>query len=89
MEISATVTSKGQLTIPKQIRDALGIHEGDRVVLRVEGDHAVLARTPELLNLAGTVSVPVAKRGTAWDEVRRTTRRIRAGRIARPGAADK
>jgi AbrB family looped-hinge helix DNA binding protein len=27
----ATLTSKGQLTIPKIIRDALGLHEGDQV----------------------------------------------------------
>jgi AbrB family looped-hinge helix DNA binding protein len=27
----ATLTSKGQLTIPKAIRDALGLHEGDQV----------------------------------------------------------
>jgi len=27
----ATLTSKGQLTIPKDIRDALGLHEGDQV----------------------------------------------------------
>lgn len=27
----ATMTSKGQLTVPKAIRDALGLREGDRV----------------------------------------------------------
>jgi len=27
----ATLTSKGQLTIPKAIRDALGLNEGDQV----------------------------------------------------------
>jgi antitoxin PrlF len=47
-------------------------------VFRVEGDHAVLARTPDLLALAGSVSVPAAKRGTAWTEVLRRTRRARA-----------
>lgn len=34
----ATMTSKGQLTIPKAIRDALGLHDGDQV--RFELDHA-------------------------------------------------
>jgi AbrB family looped-hinge helix DNA binding protein len=34
----ATLTSKGQLTIPKAIRDALGLHEGDQV--RFELDQA-------------------------------------------------
>jgi antitoxin PrlF len=81
MEIAARLTSKGQVTVPKEIRDALDLHEGDQVVFRVEGRRAVLARTPDFLDLAGTVSVPLAKRGTPWDEVRRATRTERARRI--------
>jgi len=34
------------VTVPKAVRDALGIKEGDEVVFRVEGNRAVLARTP-------------------------------------------
>jgi AbrB family looped-hinge helix DNA binding protein len=78
MEVSARLSSKGQMTVPRAVREALALEEGDRVVFRVEGDHAVLARTPDLLALAGTVSVPAAKRGTPWDEVLRQTRRARA-----------
>ena len=47
-------------------------------MFRVEGDHAVLARTPDLLALADSVNVPAAKRDTAWAEVLRETRRTRA-----------
>lgn len=36
MEI-ATVTSKGQVTIPKKIRDALGLKEGERLYFHVVG----------------------------------------------------
>jgi antitoxin PrlF len=69
MDSAARVTSKGQVTIPKAVRDALGIRLGDEVVFRVEGRRAVLARTPDFLALAGTVAVPAAKRNAAWDEV--------------------
>ncbi len=79
MEISARLSSKGQVTVPRAVRKALSLEEGDRLVFRVEGDHAVLARTPDLLTLAGSVSVPAAKRGTPWAEVLRETRRARAG----------
>ena len=74
MDVAATVTSKGQVTLPKRVRDALGIREGDEIVFRVEGDRAVLSRTPDLLALAGTIRVPAAKRNAAWDDVIRRTR---------------
>ena len=78
MDVAARVTSKGQVTVPKAVRDALGISEGDEVVFRVEGNRAVLARTPDFLALAGTVQVPATRRNVAWDEVIRRTRSDRA-----------
>ncbi len=78
MEISARLSSKGQVTVPRAVRDALALEEGDRLVFRVDGQRAILARTPDLLALAGSVSVPTAKRGTPWAEVLRQTRRARA-----------
>lgn len=78
MEIAARMSSKGQITVPKAVRDALGIGEGDNVVFRVEGNRAVLARTPDFLSLAGTIKVPAARRNAAWDDVIRTTRSARA-----------
>ncbi|WP_020498274.1 AbrB/MazE/SpoVT family DNA-binding domain-containing protein [Sciscionella marina] len=38
------ITEKGQLTIPIDVRKALGIRPGDEVEVRLEGDHAVLQR---------------------------------------------
>ncbi|UQX10061.1 AbrB/MazE/SpoVT family DNA-binding domain-containing protein [Candidatus Mycobacterium methanotrophicum] len=82
MDAAAKLTSKGQVTVPKAVRDALGLKEGDDVIFRVEGNRAVLARTPNFLTLAGTVRVPAAKRNVAWDvawdEVIRRSRAARA-----------
>lgn len=78
MEVAARVSSKGQVTVPKAVRDALGIEDGDELVFRVEGSRAVLAKVPDFLDLAGTVSVPAAKRNVAWDQVIRKTRSVRA-----------
>jgi antitoxin PrlF len=78
MDAAARVTSKGQITVPKAVRDALGIETGDEVVFRVDGNRAVLARTPDFLGLAGTVKVPAAKRNAVWDDVLRAARATRA-----------
>lgn len=80
MDVAAKLTSKGQLTVPKVVREALGLKEGDEVVFHVEGSRAVLARTPDFLSLAGSISVPAAKRNVAWDEVIRRTRSARAAK---------
>jgi AbrB family looped-hinge helix DNA binding protein len=82
VESTARLTSKGQVTIPKAVRDALDLHEGDEVVFRVERRRAVVAKTPDFLDLAGTVPVPSGKRGTAWDDVLRQTRRALGERSA-------
>ena len=70
MEIPATVTSKGQITIPARVRKALGLSAGDRVIFRLaddvvflrgEGDRrgeAELDRVPDFFELAGTVATP-------------------------------
>ena len=52
---SATITSKGQITIPKAVRDELGLREGDRVAFRVASDGRVVVEpeTIDLLDLEG------------------------------------
>ncbi|MCC6236364.1 MAG: AbrB/MazE/SpoVT family DNA-binding domain-containing protein [Dehalococcoidia bacterium] len=82
MDVTARVTAKGQVTIPKAVRDALTIREGDEVVFRVERNRAILARSARLLELAGAVAVPAGKRGRPWAEVVADTRRSRATRRA-------
>jgi AbrB family looped-hinge helix DNA binding protein len=78
VDARAKLTSKGQITIPKSVREALDLHEGDELLFRVERSRALLAKTPDLIDLAGSVAVPAAKRGTPWDDVLRQTRRARA-----------
>jgi len=80
MDTTARVTSKGQVTIPKSVRDALDLHEGDELLFRVERSRAVVAKTPDFLKFAGTVATPAGKRGTAWDHVLHQTRAARARR---------
>lgn len=39
---NAKVMSKGQITLPKEIRNKLGLTTGDRVTLICEGDQVVM-----------------------------------------------
>lgn len=42
MRTTSSVTGKGQVTIPKQVRQRLGIREGSQVEFTLVGDHVEL-----------------------------------------------
>lgn len=44
----ATVTSQGQVTIPKELRERLGVHAGGKLQFIVESDDRVVVRPAEL-----------------------------------------
>ncbi len=52
---TATVTSKGQLTIPKSIRETLGIEAGDQIdfIITDRGDVVVRGASLDLRELRG------------------------------------
>ncbi len=50
---TATVTSKGQITIPSRLRRELRIIEGEKVLFVREGDTLKIVPLPKLSKLAG------------------------------------
>ena len=56
----ATLTAKGQTTIPKDIRERLGLAPGDKLVFTALSDGTVVmrAKTRRLLDLAGSLTRP-------------------------------
>ena len=42
--LKARVSSRGQLALPKEVRDQLGLGEGTSVTVRVEGDEVILRK---------------------------------------------
>ncbi|MDP9373107.1 MAG: AbrB/MazE/SpoVT family DNA-binding domain-containing protein [Chloroflexota bacterium] len=77
-EVLATLTSKGQITIPAAIRKHLGVDTGDKVAFVIEEDGSVQLRAPqyrtvaELRGTAGTLAQP-----RSWPEMRAIAREDR------------
>lgn len=42
--IHSRISSKAQTTIPRSVRAALGLREGDTIAYQIEGDRVVLTR---------------------------------------------
>lgn len=76
----ARITSKGQVTIPKPVRDRLGVQKGDALDFRFEGEHLLVEPVPHrsLLEFRGRFAVPQA---LDHDEERRRARADRAQRL--------
>jgi AbrB family looped-hinge helix DNA binding protein len=74
MKQNATITSKGQITIPVEVRRSLGLQQGDRVVFEINegkaGRVARIRRAPDFISMAG--AIPPRKRlPRSWSEERR------------------
>jgi AbrB family looped-hinge helix DNA binding protein len=63
------VTSKGQITIPAEIRQHLGVREGDKLRMTVESDGRVVIRRVEvsIRQFAGILGKP--RRSLTLEEI--------------------
>ena len=60
---TATLSSKSQLVLPAEIRRKLGIRPGDKLIVELEGDHAVVRKAPY-----SDVDALAAYRSETWRE---------------------
>ncbi|MDP3097887.1 MAG: AbrB/MazE/SpoVT family DNA-binding domain-containing protein [Syntrophales bacterium] len=72
------VTTKGQVTIPKSIRDALGIGPNDRVAFIQEGERFLLQPIRTLKALRGVIK---AKGSSTFSEERSLAKKAVAERV--------
>lgn len=72
---TATLTSKGQTTVPKEIREHLRLRAGDRIEFLIEEDGRVVLvpATYDAAELAGMLPRP--KRPVSIEEMRSVIRR--------------
>lgn len=60
MSSETTMTVKGQVTVPREIRDRLGLKSGDKMSFTILSNGTVVMRprTRRLLDLAGSLKRP-------------------------------
>ena len=82
----AKITYKGQITLPKPVRDALTLKEGDSVVFTVKDDQAILKplRKKTLTEFFGAMKAPRAYPGIKV--IRKEVRQKMAGRHTGKGS---
>ena len=77
------VSSKGQVTIPKSVREALGLKPLDRITFEARDGEAIVRPVRSFLDLGG--SVEPRNRPEDWKKVRAEVQRIIAAEIAAEG----
>ena len=77
--ISSTITLKGQVTIPKKIRDEFGLKPYDKVIFVRCGNSLVLKPVKDIFSVRGSVKVDNVQ---DFAKIRKTIQKDIAKRIA-------
>ena len=80
MELKAKITSKGQLTIPKEVRRALGVRKGDSLLFEVDDDEVRVRVAREPVSFAQYMGIwreEEAEGGMSIQEVNEHVRELR------------
>jgi len=83
---TATVTSKGQVTIPADVRRALQIESGDQLFFMVEGERGVLVPTHRQSIMAFQGILRVTAPYPSHQEIRETIRHQRGEAMSQEDA---
>jgi len=72
-DLSVTVAERGQITLPKPVRDALGLTKGTRLSIELDGGRIVLRKEVDdaISRLRGRFKLPP---GVSSDDVMRELR---------------
>jgi AbrB family looped-hinge helix DNA binding protein len=82
----AVLTSKGQMTIPKEVRKALDLKPSGKVIIIVDGDQAILKPLRgNILDIGGSIEMPGSEKPVDFRRIREETRKKVAGKWPRGG----
>jgi len=81
----ATITSKGQITIPKEIRDALHLTQNDKVTIVAEEGVAIIKPIKgNILDIGASIKIASKEKPIDFKKVREET----VGKIAEYAAGE-
>jgi AbrB family looped-hinge helix DNA binding protein len=81
----AVLTSKGQMTIPREIRDSLKLRPSDKIVIVLEKGQAILKPLRgNIMDLAGSVEIPKSEKPIDFQKVREKVKK----KIARAAGSE-
>lgn len=79
----AILTSKGQMTIPKEVRKALDLKPSDKVVIVVEGDQAIIRPLRgNILDIGGSIKLVKKEKPIDFRKVRAEVRKRVGKKVA-------
>ena len=82
----AVLTSKGQMTIPKEVRKALNLHPLEKVIIVVEGNRAIIQPLKgNLLDIGGSVKMTGREKPIDFKKVREEVKKRVAKKVATRG----
>ncbi len=81
MQARSRITSKGQVTVPKKIRDELRLKPKDFILFIKQGNNIVIKPAKTLLDLKG--SIKTDKKIQDWEDVRAEAKKTIAKKISK------
>ena len=79
----AILTSKGQMTIPKEVREALNLKPSEKVIIVVEGNHAVIKPLRgNILDIGGSIKIAAEEKPADFHKVREEVKKKVAKKTA-------
>jgi antitoxin PrlF len=82
----AVLTSKGQMTIPKEVRKALNLKPSEKVIITVEGNHAVIKPLRgNIMDIGGSIKISEKEKPVDFHRIREEVKK----RVAKKATGSK
>ena len=80
----AVMTSKGQMTIPREVRKVLNLKPSEKVIIIVEGDQAIMKPLRgNILDIGGSMGISEKEKPIDFPKIREEVRKRVSKRVVK------